>query len=62
MAMLWPVLLVIGGYVAWHRWGAEHVSQKYYGLDVGMIHVTQRTSARTSRPRFIAIPSSINCH
>lgn len=42
MAMLWPVLLVIGGYVAWHRWGAEHVSQKFYGLDMGMIHVTQR--------------------
>ncbi len=42
MAMLWPVLLVMGGYVAWHRWGAEHVSRKFYGLDMGMIHVTQR--------------------
>ncbi len=42
LALLWPVLLVVGGYVAWHRWGAEHVSRKFYGLDLGMIHVTER--------------------
>lgn len=42
LALLWPVLLVVGGYLAWHRWGAEHVSRKFYGLDLAMIHVTER--------------------
>lgn len=38
--MIWPVALVIGGYVAWQRWGAEHVSKKYYSIDPKLIHVT----------------------
>ncbi len=40
--MVWPAALVIGGYVAWHQWGAEHVSKKYYGVDPALIHVTAR--------------------
>lgn len=42
MAMLWPALLILGGYVAWNRWGAENLAQKFYGLDVELIHVTHR--------------------
>jgi hypothetical protein len=41
-AMVWPAALVVGGYVAWHSWGAEHVSKKYYGIDPSLIHVTVR--------------------
>jgi hypothetical protein len=40
--MIWPAALVIGGYVAWHNWGAEHVSKKYYGIAPTNIHVTAR--------------------
>ncbi len=42
LAMIWPVLLILGGYVAWNRWGAEEIAKKFYGIDVGLIHVTQR--------------------
>jgi hypothetical protein len=42
LAMLWPALLVLGGYVAWNRWGAEEIAKQFYGLDVNLIHVTQR--------------------
>ncbi len=41
-AMVWPAALVLGGYIAWQRWGAEHVSKKYYAIAPEMIHVTQR--------------------
>lgn len=40
--MVWPAALVIGGYIAWHKWGAEQVSKKYYGIDPASIHVTAR--------------------
>lgn len=38
--MVWPAALVIGGYIAWHKWGAEHVSKKYYGINPASIHIT----------------------
>jgi hypothetical protein len=43
MALLWPLILVIGGYIAWQRWGSEQIAQKFYGLDPEQIHVTQPT-------------------
>ena len=42
LAMIWPALLILGGYVAWNRWGAEEIAKKFYGVDVNLIHVTQR--------------------
>ncbi len=39
-AVLWPVLLIVGGYAAWHRWGAVHVAGKYSGIDPTLIQVT----------------------
>ncbi len=33
LAILWPALLIIGGYIAWHRWGSVHVAQNFYGVD-----------------------------
>jgi len=41
-AMIWPAALVVGGYIAWQKWGAEHVSRKYYSIDPSLIHVTVR--------------------
>lgn len=42
LAMIWPALLVLGGYVAWNRWGAEEIAKQFYGVDVEQIHITQR--------------------
>ena len=39
LSILWPVLLVIGGYVAWHRWGSIHVANQYSGIDPTLIQV-----------------------
>ncbi|QDT06780.1 Cell division protein FtsQ [Rubripirellula lacrimiformis] len=44
LSILWPALLIVGGYVTWHRWGSEHVAQNYYGIDVAQIHITQPPS------------------
>lgn len=33
LAAIWPVALVIGGYVAWNQWGAERIGQQFYGLE-----------------------------
>ncbi len=41
LSVLWPVLLIIGGYVAWHRWGSVHVASQYGGIDLAMIDVTK---------------------
>lgn len=41
LAVIWPALLLIIGYTAWHQWGADHVASKYYGVDPSMIHVTE---------------------
>jgi len=35
------VLLIIGGYAAWDRWGAEHVGKKYYGVELEQIQITE---------------------
>ena len=40
LAILWPAFLVFGGYIAWHRWGSEHVAQQYYHIDLESISVT----------------------
>jgi hypothetical protein len=26
LSILWPAILILGGYIAWHRWGAQHVA------------------------------------
>ena len=41
-AMVWPAALVIGGYVAWQNWGAQHVAKKYYAITPEKMHVTAR--------------------
>ncbi|MEM8668282.1 MAG: hypothetical protein AAGG48_12265 [Planctomycetota bacterium] len=39
-SVLWPALLIIGGYVAWHRWGSVHVAARYSGIDPTRIEIT----------------------
>ena len=41
LSILWPAILIVGGYVAWHRWGTEHVASRYSGIDPTMIRVTE---------------------
>ncbi len=41
LAILWPMLLIVGGYVGWHRWGSEHVSSRYFVIDPTQIQVTE---------------------
>jgi len=41
LSLLWPLLLIIGGYWCWHRWGAEHVAKNFYGIDVSLLRVTE---------------------
>ena len=40
LAFLWPVLLVVGGYLAWHQWGADHINRKYNSLSIEQISIS----------------------
>ncbi len=40
MAVLWPAFLIIGGYMAWHRWGAQHIASQYYRIELQSISAT----------------------
>ncbi|WP_442506909.1 cell division protein FtsQ/DivIB [Novipirellula sp. SH528] len=41
LSFIWPVLLIVGGYVAWDRWGAEHVATQFYGVQLENIYITE---------------------
>ena len=41
LSVLWPVLLVVCGYAAWHRWGSVHVANQYGVIDPTKIRVTE---------------------
>lgn len=41
LSILWPAMLIGGGYLAWHLWGAEHVAKQYFGVDPTLIEITQ---------------------
>jgi len=40
IAILWPALLLISSFVAWQRWGSEHVAVQFQGVDPVRITVT----------------------
>jgi hypothetical protein len=42
LALLWPTLLVVGGYVAWHRWGADHVGRQFFRLEPAQVELTEQ--------------------
>ncbi len=44
LAIVWPALLVVAGYVAWHQWGAEHVANRFHGIDPALIEVSEAPS------------------
>ena len=44
LAIIWPLILVMGGYFAWNHWGANYLEQKYYGVDPTQIQITEPPS------------------
>ncbi|MEL7336268.1 MAG: hypothetical protein AAFN70_08730, partial [Planctomycetota bacterium] len=40
IALVWPMLLIIGASVAWHRWGIEMVGRQYHTIDSTKIELT----------------------
>lgn len=40
MAMIWPAMLIIGGFVVWQRWGSDRIGQQFYGIDPAKIHLS----------------------
>ncbi|MGB7347295.1 MAG: hypothetical protein WBD20_23935, partial [Pirellulaceae bacterium] len=40
LSFVWPAMLILGGYVAWHRWGADYMNSKYYGVDTTAFQVS----------------------
>ncbi len=41
-AFVWPAMLAVGGYWAWHHWGAEHVGKHFARLETSHIRLTER--------------------
>lgn len=41
LSIIWPALLIVGGYLAWHHWGADHVADRFYVVDPSLIEITQ---------------------
>ena len=41
LAVLWPAILIIGGYIGWHRWGADHVAANFGSIRPEAIQVTE---------------------
>ncbi|MEM9588306.1 MAG: hypothetical protein AAGA03_13570 [Planctomycetota bacterium] len=42
LSVIWPALLLCGGYLAWDRWGAAHVAKNLYGLDPTSIQLSEK--------------------
>ena len=40
LAFLWPVLLVMGGSLAWHRWGADQINRRYNALHLEQVKIS----------------------
>lgn len=40
LSILWPAMLLCGGYVSWHQWGAQHVATKFYLIEEQTIQIT----------------------
>lgn len=40
LSILWPALLICGGYIAWHRWGVANVSPNFQSVDPALIQIS----------------------
>ena len=40
LAIISPAVLILGSYLAWNKWGSQHVAQQYYGVELSAIQVT----------------------
>ena len=41
LSIIWPLLLVVGGFAAWNQWGADFLADKYHGVDPSLIEITE---------------------
>lgn len=41
LSILWPAILIVGGYVSWHRWGSTHVTERYSRIDPTQIQISE---------------------
>jgi hypothetical protein len=39
LAFVWPVLMIICGYVSWQHWGADHFATQFSGVDMTQIQI-----------------------
>ena len=40
LSFIWPLMLIIGGYVVWDRWGAQYMTSKFNALEPTQIQVS----------------------
>lgn len=40
LSILWPALLICGGYIAWHRWGVVNVGPNFQSVDPALIQIS----------------------
>lgn len=41
LSILWPALLFLASYLAWHNWGAERVATQLYGIDRSLVRINE---------------------
>lgn len=41
LTFIWPTVLIVGGYVAWHHWGEERVGQVFYQVTPDAISIPE---------------------
>jgi hypothetical protein len=40
LSILWPAFLILGGYLAWHRWGVANVAPNFQSIDPALIQIS----------------------
>ena len=41
LSFVWPLMLIIGAYVAWDRWGADYIHGQFDGVEPSQIRITE---------------------
>jgi hypothetical protein len=40
LMILWPLILIVGGFVAWNRWGEDRLGKDFYRLEPGGVSIS----------------------
>ncbi|MEM9827808.1 MAG: hypothetical protein AAF958_14550 [Planctomycetota bacterium] len=40
VSLIWPAILIVGGWIAWDRWGAERMRREFVGIDPASIQIS----------------------